>query len=138
MFIWIKVNRICHCNWTGKCCFISESQSSLRSSVIYDRTKRRVEMWTKIGYFVMAKVTPVYWIGNNCGCENKSGFKSRIYCHILLRLGPYSALITISNSLNICMSYQVCIIFPKAALSYFNYYSTNVGREAFELPLFLW
>lgn len=32
----------------------------------------------------------------------------------------------------------MCWIFPRGASSYFNYFFTNIGNEAFDLPLLMW
>lgn len=32
----------------------------------------------------------------------------------------------------------VCYIFPKTFITYFMFFATDLGNEAFELPLFYW
>lgn len=32
----------------------------------------------------------------------------------------------------------ICWIFPRVLFNYFNYFSTNIGNEAFDLPLLMW
>ena len=60
------------------------------SKALFEKTDRHVEQWSEIGYLLIAKMTPAYWI------------------------------------------------FPWAIISYFVYFTTNLGNEAFELPVLLW
>lgn len=57
-----KANWICDYNWIANWYFISESQLTLRSMVLCERTNQQAEKWNKIGSFVMTKVTPVRFI----------------------------------------------------------------------------
>lgn len=68
---------------------ISESENPT-SKAVYQHANHLVEKLSRIGYFLIAIVSPV------------------------------------------------CIVFPKAIVSYFMYFATDLGIEAFELPLFYW
>lgn len=60
-----------------------------KSKAIYKKTDRLVEKISAIGYFVMAKLTPILWI------------------------------------------------WPRVIISYFVYFTTDLGNESFDLPLLM-
>lgn len=77
------MKKVVNCN-----CFLGSENPT--SKEIYVKMSQLIEKCSKIGFFVMGKLTPVCWI------------------------------------------------IPKAVICYFDYFTTDLGSEVWELPVFFW